>query len=357
MNEKYKVTVGIALYNCQEYIERCLNSVLEQTYSNIEIIVVNDGSTDNSLNIVNEIKKNSIKKDRIKIYTKENGGPSSARNYIIEKSTGEFILLIDSDDWLEKDAVEKMMEIQYKYNCDIVKINYCVNSSEDKMINKGGFQKYKDKLIDVAIHKEKLITDILLGNIPAYTWSMLIKKEVIKKELYFEEDIVHLEDKLFLIKLISNVKNIFFSSEILYHYFLNINGLMHKNNFEYYLEKDIELNKIINEIIEEYYNDYKNLFIINNTMSSYAIERNLYNIYKTTNEQKMVEEYNKIKEEWKKISKETDYKYLKNSKYAIKGEHFIKKWNKNNLSSITKSYNIEKYLENIKTKIKAIVRG
>ena len=356
MKEKCKVTIGIALYNCQEYIERCLNSALEQTYSNIEIIVVNDGSTDNSLNIVNKIKKNSIAKDKIRIYTQENGGPSSARNHIIEKATGEFILLIDSDDWLEKDAIEKMMKIQSKHNCDIVKINYCVNSSKDKIINKSGYQKYKDKLMDLEKYKEQLIADILLGNIPAYTWSMLIKKEVIKKELYFEEDIVHLEDKLFLIKLISNVKNIFFSSEILYHYFLNINGLMHKNNFEYYLEKDIELNKIINEIIEEYYNDYKNLFIINNTMSSYAIERNLYNIYKTTNEQKMVEEYNKIKEKWKKISKETDYKHLKNSKYAIKGEYFIKKWNKNNLSSVINAYKKEKYIENIKKKIKAIVR-
>lgn len=355
MKEEYKVTVGIALYNCQEYIERCLNSVLEQTYSNIEIIVVNDGSTDDGLNIVNEIKKNSIKKDKIKIYTKENGGLSSARNYAIEKSTGEFILLIDSDDWLEKDTIEKMMNIQSKHNCDIVKINYCVNSSKNKIINKGGYQKYKDKLIDIEIYKEKLIADILLGNIPAYTWSMLIKKEVIKKELYFEKN-VHLEDKIFLIKLISNLKNIFFSSEILYHYFFNINGLMHKRRYEYYLEKDIEMNKRINEIIKEYYNDYKSLFVINNTMSSYAIERNLYNIYKTTNEQKMIEVYNKIKEDWKNISKETDYKYLKNSKYAIKGEHFIKKWNKNNLSNVIKAYNKEKYIENIKTRIKAIVR-
>lgn len=355
MKEKYKVTIGIAMYNCQNYIERCLNSILEQTYNNIEIIIVNDGSTDNSLNIVNEIKKNSSKNEKIKIYTKENGGLSSARNYAIEKSTGKFIVLMDADDWLEKDAIEKMVEIQCKYNCDIVKINYFINSSENKIIDKGRYQKYQNRLIDIEKYKEDIIADILLGNISAYTWSMLIKKEIIKEELYFEKN-VHLEDKIFLIKLINNVKNIFFSSEILYHYFLNVNGLMHKRSFEYYLEKDIEMNKRINEIIKEYYNNYKKLFTINNTMSSYAIERNLFNIYKTTNEQKMIEEYNKIKEDWKQISKETDYKYLKQSKYAIKGDYFIKKWTKNNVANITKAYNKEIYIENIKKMIKKMAR-
>ena len=106
-------------------------------------------------------------------------------------------------------TIEKMVKMQCKYNCDIVKINYFINSSENKIISKGKCQKYKNKLIDLQNYKEELVADILLGNVPAYTWSMLIRKDIIKENLYFEKN-VHLEDKIFLIKLIDNVKNIFF---------------------------------------------------------------------------------------------------------------------------------------------------
>lgn len=153
----------------------------------------------------------------------------------------------------------------------------------------------------------------------------------------------------------SNIKTIFFSSEIVYHYFLNTNGLMHKNNFEYYLERDIEIHKKTGEIIKEYYENDKDLFIVNNTMSSYAIERNLFNIYKTTNEQELIKEYNKVRDYWKKISRETDYKYLKQSKYAVKGDYFIKKWLKEDITSIIKTYNKEIRIENVKRIIKKII--
>lgn len=354
MNGKYKVTVSIALYNCENYIERCVNSVLAQTYDNIEVVIVNDGSTDNSLDVVKKIKQNYQGNKEVKIYTKDNGGLSSARNFGIEKSTGKFIMMIDADDWLEKNTIEEMVRIQCKNNCDIVRINYFINATENKIINKGKCYKYQNELIDIQNNKENIISDILLGNIPAYTWAMLINKETIKETLYFEKN-VHLEDKIFLIKLISNIKNIYFSSYCLYHYFFNINGLMHKHSYEYYLEKDFAMNNRINQIINEYYNNYINLHTINNTMSSYSIERNLFNIYKKNNKQKMLEEYHKIKENWEKICEDVNYEYLKKSMYAKKGDYYLKKWKDGNISDIIRSYNINIKKDKIKQCIKKLI--
>ena len=92
MENDYLVTVAIALYNGEKYVKRCINSVLGQTYKNIEIIVIDDGSTDNGVKIIKEIT------DKVKIYHKENGGLGSARNYSFEKAKGEFVLCIDVDE-------------------------------------------------------------------------------------------------------------------------------------------------------------------------------------------------------------------------------------------------------------------
>lgn len=356
MEEPYKVTVGIPLYNCEKYIERCLTSIINQTYSNIEIIIINDGSIDNSLAIVEKIReKNKLK--NINIYSKKNEGPSMARNDIIQKATGEFLLIVDSDDWIEDTTIEELVHMQTKYDSDIVKMNYYISLNEkNNKKNKSIIKKYKNHVIDIEKDKIKIAADIINGNITSYTWSMLIRKDIIKEDLYFEKDINHLEDKIFLLKLIANVKKMYFSEKPLYHYFLNVNGLMHKHDCEYYLNNDIKINLKIKEIIKKYYSNDFSLLAINNAISSYGIERNLFNIYKTTNEQKMIEEYNKIKEDWKQIAKETDYKYLKQSKYAIRGDYFIKKWEKNNVSNVTKAYDKEKHIENIKKIIKKIVR-
>ena len=285
-------------------------------------------------------------------------GPSATRNYIIEKATGEFILMLDSDDWLESDAIEKLVETQCKFNCDIVKFSYYINSDKDKIIKSVKYnKKYADRLLQNKEEcQNELIKDILLGNIPAYTWAMFIKRELIREELYFEKEINHMEDKVFLIKLLSNVKNIYFSNLKLYHYFINTEGLMHKYKYDYYLEKDIEVHTKIDEIIKKYYNEDKKLISINNTMSTYAIERNIFNIYKTKGKQEMLKKYNEIKEYWKKISKETNYKYLNESRYTLKGDYFIKILQKENINNIIKKYNREIFIEKIKYRIKSLLR-
>ena len=101
------LSIIIALYNSEEYIEKCIKSIVEQTYNNLEIIIINDGSTDESLKICEQFQE---KDKRIKIYNQKNTGVSSARNTGIAKATGDYITFVDSDDYLIKEAYEKALK-------------------------------------------------------------------------------------------------------------------------------------------------------------------------------------------------------------------------------------------------------
>lgn len=118
------VSVIIPVYNTESYLRDCLESVLEQTYRNIEIIVVNDGSTDSSDKIIN---KYALKDGRIRKINKENGGLSSARNVAIDISTGEYIVFLDSDDCLEKTFIEELVGKIESYNLDFISCRENIN--------------------------------------------------------------------------------------------------------------------------------------------------------------------------------------------------------------------------------------
>ena len=116
-----KISIIIPCYNVAEYLPKCLDSVINQTYSNLEIICVNDGSSDNSMDILNDYKS---KDDRIIIINQENAGASEARNNGLKYVTGEYIMFIDGDDWIELNTCEKAINIIVDKNADIVIWNY-----------------------------------------------------------------------------------------------------------------------------------------------------------------------------------------------------------------------------------------
>lgn len=111
------VSLIIPIYNAEKYLRRCLDSALQQTFSDLEIIVVNDGSTDSSLDICHEYEKLD---SRFRIIDKENTGVSDCRNRAIEMSQGEYLQFLDSDDWLAPDATESLVYAAQKYSCDLV---------------------------------------------------------------------------------------------------------------------------------------------------------------------------------------------------------------------------------------------
>lgn len=130
-----KVSIIVPVYNGEKYLKKCLNSIVNQTYRNIEIIIINDGSTDDSLGIINNYIDND---ERISLIDKENEGQAKARNIALKKTTGNYILFVDCDDYIESNMVEDMLALAIKNNCDIVSCNLkCICDNGEEHIIKG----------------------------------------------------------------------------------------------------------------------------------------------------------------------------------------------------------------------------
>lgn len=200
--EKIKISVIIPVYNTEKFLERCLNSVLNQTLRDIEIIVVNDGSRDNSLEIIKKFKEND---NRIVLLDEQNGGSSFARNKGLEVSKGKYFYFIDSDDYLEENIMfEELYNKCEKDNLDIVVFDY---------YNDFGNRKEYIKNIEISdnilINKEEYIKDLINGKWGISIWGKLIKKELFKdKKIIFPENIFMGED------LLTSLKLVFFSKKI-----------------------------------------------------------------------------------------------------------------------------------------------
>ena len=119
MNPNYSVIIPV--YNAEPFIYKAIESLKNQTYTNIEVIIVDDGSTDNSYDKCKYLIEND---HRFKLFHKQNGGVSSARNYGIKKSSGEYISFLDSDDYIDKNCFNRINSIIKKYNPEIVRYNY-----------------------------------------------------------------------------------------------------------------------------------------------------------------------------------------------------------------------------------------
>ena len=163
------VTIVLNVYNCEKYVKKCLDSLIKQTYKNLEILIINDGSTDKSLEICEKYQK---KDNRIRIITHENCGLSLSRNAGIDNAKGEYIYFIDSDDYIEKDTIEYLYNLCKKYDskistCDPIDI-YDYNV---KVKNK------KEKIeIVSSIDYVKMI--LLSVKRTGTVWNKLIKKEL-----------------------------------------------------------------------------------------------------------------------------------------------------------------------------------
>ena len=198
---KNKVSIIIPIYNCAEYISDCIESIIHQSYSNIEIIIVNDGSSDDSLSICKKYEK---KDDRIIIINNKNNGVSYSRNCGIKKSSGEYICFIDADDWIHKNYIEKLVDC-IKNNNDIAMCNYISAYCHNQIINK-----YNN--IDINDDYLSFITKNNCWN----PWAKLFKKATITE--MFDVDVSSSEDLLFNFMNSKNIIRIGYVDEALYYY-------------------------------------------------------------------------------------------------------------------------------------------
>ena len=214
MKYKDKISIIIPCYNVEKYIEKCIFSVMQQTYSNIEIIVIDDGSKDRTLEMLYNFAK--IDK-RIIVISKTNSGVSDTRNIGIEKSTGNYIMFVDADDFLEKNAVELLYSTIVKINAKIVRGKYR-RIQKDKVYNEEEITKYN------YMSKQEILKNILSGNIRCYIWLLLIDIRVLNDyNIMFNEKIKVMEDTLFYVQLLEK-EQIYFFDEIIYNYIENVDS-------------------------------------------------------------------------------------------------------------------------------------
>lgn len=206
-----KVTVVVPVYNTEHQLERCVSSLITQTYLNLEIILVNDGSTDNSLSICNYFSQTY---PNIKVFSTENHGPSHARNIGLTHATGDYICFCDADDWVERGYIEELIKNIEENQTDMSVCNWFYNEKPYSGVNNMVKQS-----LDALIYLVKQSR----GNYLA-VWGKLFKKDQLP---IFDESIAYLEDGLFLYEYLLKVDSVSFIEKNLYHYTINTTGLTH----------------------------------------------------------------------------------------------------------------------------------
>ena len=329
-----KISIIIPIYNVSSSLKRCLNSVINQTYRNIEIICVNDGSSDDSLKILKEFEK---KDNRIIVIDKKNEGVSIARNVGIEKSTGEYITFVDSDDWLELNALEVLYNTIISEKVDVVRGSYFrnYNFSSDSIEVDELFE-LKNKRVKVSNNLlfTSFLEKIINGKINCFVWLLLIKNNILKNVELFDQKIYLMEDSIFYFDLINNIDSIYFLNIPIYHYYLNPQSATKASG--YYVRNMynvLDVNEsIINKLKEGKFYSVERQKLLNNSHLN-IIESYVFIMYK-----------NSLK----------DKKELKNIILNIvKDERIIKMFNESNIKTLPKYIKIPLILIK-KKKIKAL---
>lgn len=227
MKEQPQVSIIVPVYNVENYIERCLNSLVNQTFKDIEIITINDGSTDKSLELLNKYAKEDI---RISVIDLGDEGVSYCRNLGIEKANGKYIMFVDSDDWIDSSMVEVMYKKAEENKLDLVMCSYIrefKDHSKEKIFNLPQEIIYKDNEVKnellrklVGPIKEELSNPEMLDALGT-VWGKLYRADILKENKIKFVDLKEIgsaEDTLFNIFTFNYLKKVMFLNKSMYHY-------------------------------------------------------------------------------------------------------------------------------------------
>ncbi len=255
-----KISVIIPIYNAEKYLSQCLDSIINQTYTDLEIICIIDGSPDNSLEIC---RKYADKDGRIKVFYKENGGTHTARNKGLEMARGEYVMFIDPDDWLDLDTLECLAEKIEEYNLDVIRFNY-IREFEDTQVKKQNtFLKetvYRGEACFTLFRQTVgLIGDELkhpenLNFLASVCFSAYRRKLILDNKIEFfniREIGGSFEDGLFNIELFRYVKSFLFLDKGFYHYRKTNSQSVTSNYREHFSEKQNFLFGKIEEALKD----------------------------------------------------------------------------------------------------------
>ena len=228
-----KVSIVVPVYNVEKYLARCLDTLLDQTLNDIEIIAVNDGSTDNSRNILLEYSKKY--EERFRFYDKENGGLSDARNYAVPLCKGEYVGFLDSDDYVELDMYDKMFTLAKQENADVVVCDYFIEYPKRRKVMRA----------EPTTKKEEILCTML-----AAAWNKIYRLEWLRDTgVVFPKGLVY-EDTEFFSKLIPSINRIAYLQQPMVHYVQRSGSIANAQS-----EDKIKQMFIIMDNINQFYSD------------------------------------------------------------------------------------------------------
>lgn len=262
-----KISVIIPVYNAEKYLNKCLDSVINQTYEKWEVIAIDDGSCDKSLSILNEYSKLD---SRIKVHTQKNQGPGMTRNNGIKYSNGDYLVFLDSDDYIEDYYFEELKICVENNDSDVVFIDLVQEDSKGKILKNELMSKYKEK------DKDTIIRHQMTGKLPWGGCRKAVRKSLIENNnIEYSIDTVG-EEALFSFRVLYSAKVISFIDRVCYHYINHPNSQSKKGDIDPWGDICKKLKKYLlkNKLIENYSDTINSFGITALTVSIYRISNN-----------------------------------------------------------------------------------
>lgn len=246
------VSIVIPVYNGEQFLARCLNSVISQSYQNLDIIVVNDGSTDDTLTISESFRQRDA---RIHVISQKNGGLSAARNAGLDQANGKYVYFLDCDDWIEPTLISRAVREMHEKSCELVAFSLAEFYEDEQ---KSNLWQLEDRVVSLHSEYERLhfvAADYMACGIRFEVWNKLFRMDIIKEHRlrFVDNRIIFAEDICFLSAYLIYTKKISVLSDVLYHYMIRVSSL--SNNA--YSKKRMELTRFIRlaEVIWKYYRE------------------------------------------------------------------------------------------------------
>lgn len=245
MSSNDLISVIVPIYNVEKYLEKCVKSIINQKYKNLEIILINDGSTDKSGELAEKLEKTD---NRIKVYHKENGGLSDARNYGVNKATGNYIGFVDSDDYIHEDMYKHLYEVIIKENADIAECNFTFVYNDDNE------QLHYDKEYYLVLDKKEYLKEYLsMEKLYGATCCRLINIDIAKK-IYFPVGKLY-EDTYYSLDLIKTANKYVIINNPYYYYLIRESSITNEN----FNDRQLDIIEIANKLKDYTYNTYSDL--------------------------------------------------------------------------------------------------
>lgn len=295
MNDKL-VTVVVPIYNVEKYLKKCVDTIINQTYQNLEIILVDDGSTDSSGKIADDYQ---VIDKRISVIHKENGGLSDARNAGMKIATGDYVCFIDSDDYVELDMIENAMKMITPQNLNVVIWGFYVDTEDDNgNLTKRSEHVLNQNVVDIDKNINEIEIDLNFLNHLGYAWNKLYNLNFLKKYNFeFEKGLSAIEDGEFNTRVFQKIDKFGIISKAFNHYIQRNRETLGNKKYDNILDLNIrscngtknllnvwkiDKNKTENLLCQQY------LLISKGYIKDIVINEKLYNVKKIEKIEKLL---------------------------------------------------------------------